>query len=389
MIWIYLHQQIKTWFGMAILAIALAGCQTTPEAENRIAVDLDTWQESFDLTQLIDTSFYDIIPLETDSTCLIGEISDLFFDGNHFYVVDKISGSIFGFDRQGKFLFKIHQLGRGSGEYADLTSVCFTGERFYIYDPSLEKLLTFDAQGHFMEEHNVPGIWAFDIFVFHDRIYYWNEWESTNQGCYLLYSTDLQGGNLQKMLPFPEKESRSGWTECSPFYSLTDERAAVIYSSNDTLYCLDSKGRMQKYYFDFGKYKMPAAYARKSAIELLKLKAFDKYTSGLNGIWETKNYFFAEIMNPERCLVFNKETQEMSVVKRLDLSVFVGLGPWFCRHGHLICYHPSYTLIGAYDAYKNSDTPANYKSLLQEKVGNLNENDNPVLFLYKLKSNEY
>ena len=45
-----------------------------------------------------------------------------------------------------------------------------------------------------MEEHNVPGIWAFDIFVFHDRIYYWNEWESTNQGCYLLYSTDLQGG---------------------------------------------------------------------------------------------------------------------------------------------------------------------------------------------------
>ena len=94
-------------------------------------------------------------------------------------------------------------------------------------------------------------------------------------------------------------------------------------------------------------------------------------------------------MNPERCLVFNKETQEISVVKRLDLSAFIGLGPWFCRHGHLICYHPSYTLIGTYDSYKNSDVPANYKSLLQEKVGNLNENDNPVLFLYKLKSNEY
>lgn len=369
--------------------LLLYGCKTATEQGNSIGVDLDGGQDSFDLAALLDTTFYDIVPLETDSACMIGEVSDLFFDGGRFYIVDKTTGGIFVFDRQGKFLFKIQSMGRGAKEYTELTGVYFTEDRFYMYDPSLGKLLVFNAQGHFVEGHAVPGIWAFDIFVFRDRVYYLNDWEVADQGCYRLYSTDLQGGDLRKMLPFPEEESGRGWG-CSKYYSLADGRAAFIYSSIDTLYCLDDDGGLLKYYVDFGKYKMPEAYALKSAIELLKLKALDKYTLGLDGIWETKNYFFGKIAEPYRWLVFDKQSQQFSVVKNLQVSSFLGMAPWFCRDEYLICSYPASPLIGTYnDLCEGPHVSANFKSLLKSKVEGLSEMDNPVLFLYKLKDGEY
>ena len=56
----------------------LYGCKTATEPGNSIGVDLDGGQDSFDLAALLDTTFYDIVPLETDSACMIGEVSDLF-----------------------------------------------------------------------------------------------------------------------------------------------------------------------------------------------------------------------------------------------------------------------------------------------------------------------
>lgn len=361
---------------------------SVPENAIVISVDLDNRQKTFDLTNMLDTTFYDIIPLETDSTCLIGEISDLFFDGEHFYVVDKMNGSIFGFDRQGKFLFKINKLGRGAGEYTELTGAYFTGNQFYVYDVNLEKLLVFGINGDFIDEYIVSGIWAYDIFVFHNRVYYLNDWSSASCGCYRLYSTNLQGGDLQKMLPFPKKESTRGWG-CSKYYSLTDERVSFIYSSLNMLYCLDSTNMMQEYYLDFGKYNMPEAYALKSAQELLRLKALDKYTLGLDKIWETKNYFFGNISEPYSWLIFNKNSKQIIVADYLDISSFVGLSPWFCQEGYLICCHPTFSLIGTCNELcKEEDISVNFKSMLKKKVENLNDIDNPVLFLYKLKDEE-
>ena len=86
--------------------LLLYGCKTATEPGNSIGVDLDGGQDSFDLAALLDTTFYDIVPLETDSACMIGEVSDLFFDGGRFYIVDKTTGGIFVFDRQKSFSFR-------------------------------------------------------------------------------------------------------------------------------------------------------------------------------------------------------------------------------------------------------------------------------------------
>lgn len=110
----------------------------------------------------------------------------------------------------------------------------------------------------------------------------------------------------------------------------------------------------------------------------------------MDGIWETKNYFFGKIAEPYRWLVFDKQSQQFSVVKNLHVSSFLGLAPWYCQGEYLICSYPTLPLVGTYsDLCKDPHVSANFKSLLKEKVEGLSEWDNPVLFLYRLKDGEY
>lgn len=59
-----------------------------------------------------------IIPLETNSNCLIGQISEIEIYNDTIYILDKnIAKALFMFDKNGNFIKKIGSLGKGPGEY--------------------------------------------------------------------------------------------------------------------------------------------------------------------------------------------------------------------------------------------------------------------------------
>lgn len=73
--------------------------------------------------------------LETTKESLIDKVDKIIFYNDKIFIMDKkISKAIFVFDLQGKFLFKISNIGKGIGEYITLTDFIVNNDNVEIYD---------------------------------------------------------------------------------------------------------------------------------------------------------------------------------------------------------------------------------------------------------------
>jgi hypothetical protein len=75
----------------------------------------------------------DYIKLESTADNVIGTISQIVFTDNQIIVVDdKKAKSVFVFDKNGNYLFKVGRIGNGPGEYVSIESVLFVPEKHQI-----------------------------------------------------------------------------------------------------------------------------------------------------------------------------------------------------------------------------------------------------------------
>lgn len=75
-----------------------------------------------------------IIPLETNDSCLIGEISKLDFFNEKIFILDKIySARLFVFNKEGKYLFDIGKRGAGPDEYVQINDFSINKKKNTIY----------------------------------------------------------------------------------------------------------------------------------------------------------------------------------------------------------------------------------------------------------------
>ena len=89
-----------------------------------------------------------LVPLETREDCLIGSISDLFIKGDTIVVVDgQKAKQIMLFNKQGKFLRKIGNVGSGPGEYAMISQSRISAEVIEILDWQTKRYIKYDYNG--------------------------------------------------------------------------------------------------------------------------------------------------------------------------------------------------------------------------------------------------
>jgi hypothetical protein len=94
------------------------------------------------------------IPLETNTECLIGEVNKILIRNNRIFIADfHKTETLFVFDIQGNYLFKINSKGHGPGEYINFKDfdVFPTGD-ICIWDVDICKFLTFDSTGIFKHD---------------------------------------------------------------------------------------------------------------------------------------------------------------------------------------------------------------------------------------------
>jgi hypothetical protein len=147
-----------------------------------------------------------IIPLETNSNCLIGQISEIEIYNDTIYILDKnIAKALFMFDKNGNFIKKIGSLGKGPGEYISPKSFTIDNITRQIKILDEYKVLLFSFVGNYQKEmllhdgdsprylKSVNGITYLDHQMFQGRT-----------SSYLLSAIDSTGHILKRWLPFKE-----------------------------------------------------------------------------------------------------------------------------------------------------------------------------------------
>jgi len=92
-----------------------------------------------------------LIPLETDSTFLLGSVAEVRCVQDTLFVLSASSSpALLVFDAHGNKLFALNQRGRGPAEFADITSFMVSNRYIILFDDSKAVLLFFDRSGKYL-----------------------------------------------------------------------------------------------------------------------------------------------------------------------------------------------------------------------------------------------
>lgn len=187
--------------------------------------------------------FSHFVCLETTDDSMIGDVGKLVIRNGKFYILCKKQSAVFVFDKDGKFLSRAGRVGRGPGEYSDISDFDITPDGdIHINDPLQGKIYVYDKTGGFRYAKQLPQkIWSFSILEdgklacnMANGVGMKNEKPATHN--YVCYSKE--GNMLHDGIPFSRafigQKIFNGNTR-SLFYRYAD---TVFMSSilNDTIY---------------------------------------------------------------------------------------------------------------------------------------------------------
>lgn len=118
--------------------------------------DLDQ-RSTMSIDSLLNSVSY--VALETNENSIIGHIDEIVVSNEYIFVLDIFqTESIFIFNRTGKFIRKIHKIGKGPGEYnqpADI-SIRETNQEILLLNEYPQKIIRYNFQGKFLGEVALP-----------------------------------------------------------------------------------------------------------------------------------------------------------------------------------------------------------------------------------------
>jgi hypothetical protein len=219
---------------------------------------LDRKQEIW-LSQV--ASDIEYIKLETNPMCMIGREVKYYFADSLIFVSNK--DHILKFSREGKFIKKIGNPGRGPGEIVGIKTMSLIPDKrtIVIQITNERKLFYFSFDGELLKTVSIPSIETVNVLGDGTYIFY----DSGVQGKekYSFRLTNESGDTISVInnsstwersangvyftIPFPSFEPFH-------FYRNTYFMKAMY---NDTVYYVDSNKIRPGYYINLGKYKLP------------------------------------------------------------------------------------------------------------------------------------
>ena len=355
-----------------------------------LELDIDLDKNTLPFDSLMD--FVSFVKLETTEDNLIGGISQILFVNNKIIVVDfDVSKTITVYDESGKFLNKIGKLGQGPEEYAYLGHVILTPDKstVVVVDMGSGNLKYFGLDGNFIKSVKFP-FWFSRCEFINDNIiaghYSGGNMIQKNNVSYKpqLIITDLAGNILSSgFQSFYSKNFAS--TTFMPLLKFDNE---VIYCPpfSDTIYHVSEKGLCPLYHLNI---------KRASPIII------DNNTT--DNSWEEykeNNHFFnGEIIELKDVTMINiseryKNWSRFIIYSKKQDKIFSCTGtlsnPFFrifsvpkarYKDDMIVVDERASNII----ANRNIFYQLGEKNIVDKLFKDLTEDNNPVLFFYKIK----
>lgn len=329
---------------------------------------------NFRFNDRFDLSHY--IPLETNSNSLISTIIKIIVT-DKIYIQDQ-NEKIFIFTLNGKFINKIDFKGNGPKEYTSISDFSVKDSLISILDTNEKKIITYHLNGDFIKKQKT----LLEI-LYIDKIGDYDLWYTGNIGCDLNY--DKKSNQFHKLLfskenrieamfsPFKPKSSGYVYRTQTPFYQYNGINY-FIEPINDTIYRIEKNVIEPIYVVDFGKHKRPENFLEETPPEdVLSTMIKNSYIRAITSFYDFSDiiYFKAYIGKERKHVIYDKiNKQSIMSASITDEKNNIPVKP--------ISYsgEPQYLMsVLTPDDIRESNVYG-----LNLKV---NEEDNPIIFLYK------
>ncbi|MDR1098460.1 MAG: 6-bladed beta-propeller [Tannerella sp.] len=341
----------------------------------------------------------DIIPLEFNDSCILGEIRKIVIHNDHIFLIEsRRPKTVYRFDMQGNFLNSIGVYGQGPMEILELQDFSINEEenRIYLLDNAKHAVFCYAFDGEFIEKINInQGGTRFEYFDSHFYIYV------DHPEKLRLYSLTVlnEKGHLENSY-FPSRLYPIN-IGCNSF-TKTKDSLFLYKPMNDTIYTLQETELKYAYFFDFGKYRF-----RPEEIENIyteKVKTLDvlldkERFSGADNLHKVGKWlYFNKIYKLlQYSFLYHTETGELKVASHLwdDIEyMFYGKAFYGQTENALIgLYNIDYIKenIERYERYEREGyisktvKETQMQKMKQLMRGDIPEDMNPWVLIYHLK----
>lgn len=304
--------------------VLLMNCSKTNSDEDKtlvgighvVPVNLD---ETYELSEKNHLDSLRLIRLETNKECLIGGIDKIEIIEDRIYILDKFkSKSLFCFDLKGQFLFKIHHLGKGPGEFILPEEFTVSQNQISIYDNFRKLKINYDINGNFIDEtkmivsiRNVVQLDSGFALVKPDQSYLGSEND------YNLLVTDSEIGKVLKRY-IPGVTKGESIFSVNKAFARNGDHYLFTYGFNDTIYTYENNSLKSLFVVDFGKNKIPHELAKSSGDEIQKafFNSDQNYIGYLTDISENDDYITCRyskfsIRGENNFILYSKENNKI------------------------------------------------------------------------------
>ncbi len=382
------------WLIFALLL--LTTCTQTTDTDNKaIHCNPNDWsKETTNIGDLIDD--FEIIPLETTENNVIGLVGQIEVMNDNLMVSDKQSRKIFAFDRQGNFKHAVGKVGKGPGEYVSFSGFTTTPDKSALVVNYMEKrsLMYYSPDGNFIKMSKVPikgHLVAFindsTIAVHSGRMGYNGDSESYFE----LWMTNELGKVIDSLFNYHE----ALLMDYGYFFIPSYEKGSILYTkmADYNIYKLSEDQLDTLYRFDFGAANLDTSFYLK-AENYNKLQTLSNKIKGINAITNTKAELLASFTMDRQSnvmVVVNSQTKNHKCffIDSIGMGYYKGIPvpiPRWADETHRYCQIPAYlwqTIV--------SDLSDNQKEMCRNEIKGFrkaeeaSENDNPIIFKFKLK----
>lgn len=203
------------------------------------------------------------VQLETTEESVIGFAGKILISNGKIFIGDsRTSKSLFAFDMEGKFLYKIVANGQGPREFISFTDFAIQPEsnNIFIWDGNLKKFVIYSSGGKFLDEFKPPI--DFSKFEFIDKSIIAIEQANISasrklkvENQYLQHNLlilDLKGKIISKHLPFPDYFEQLSIAALNPLDKINDILTYIPPLSNTIYQFVDGKAK-KRVEINFGK----------------------------------------------------------------------------------------------------------------------------------------
>lgn len=364
------------FFGILSISCHKKGSYATLQNINGnevISCNVDEISDSVDflLSNMIDEC--ELVKLETSDSSLFGRIHHIAVSENYIVIHSYDQVPVKLFDRKGKFIRNIGAIGHGPGEYNALYGIQIDepNNRIYLTPfAGVNKLVVYDIMGKYIQD--IPLAFSSPkcrVYVENEKITVLSmPFDSVVPVAY----QQTHEGKLIKKLPV-----------VNHLILQPDFSSEITSSHNSGEYDLQILG--------FGSGNYDTLYYYNADLNKLIPKYVNSYTGKRQGsmTYELRRYYWSWLFddyNGKRVIV-NKETLKSDFFRLInDFHGNIEIKDFFMSNDGLFAGSISaIDLVDQISELMKSEISNENKEKLSGHLENLDENDNPILFLGKMK----